>query len=485
MDQWNNIVNIGLLGTGRKTPAPQDFQGPLQAPAQQILDNAGADREEQFLQLAALSFGYRQSGMQAVKAAVTPLPACKPEVKPYCSPAAIAALKQVMDIESIPLLQKWLEYCVTQQVLIPPAILPTLLDKAWKYKSLRTLVAAAGGHRAEWLGQLNNDWNFSRVVETPQDKWENGATAQRMEVLKEMRLADPVTALSWLQETWSKESAGVKTEFLNAIEPTIRETDTDWLETLVNERSKQVKDQALKLLKKLPSSSWHAKYWDIVSTAIRVDGNNVTISLPPIDDSIFQSGIDKLSNDRKISDETYILYQLIELIHPSYWEKFLDRTAAEAISFFSEHPALQAFVPALIQATAWFKYQPWAQALMQNSEVCHIEILPLLPAAQQQAVCEQFFDQQREAITRCAGDFTTQWSFTLAKQILSFAATQPYVYNQTYMNNVIHLIPVKIADTLDDIQAPDNWQTGYWSNIKTHLRKLLQVKKQVESLSSI
>jgi hypothetical protein len=53
------------------------------------------------------------------------------------------------------------------------------------------------------------------------------------------------------------------------------------------------------------------------------------------------------------------------------------------------------------------------------------------------------------------------------------------------MNNVIHLIPVKIADTLDDIQAPDNWQTGYWSNIKTHLRKLLQVKKQVESLSSI
>ncbi|RFS26846.1 hypothetical protein DVR12_03410 [Chitinophaga silvatica] len=486
MDHWNHIVNTALLGTSRKMPGTQDFQGSLQEPAQLILANQDSDKEEQFLQLTALTYGFHQSGAQPILAEVAPAPECKQEVRQYCSNTAISVLKQVLEIDSIPLLQSWLEYCAFHQLLIPPAMLPTLLDKAWKYKTLRTLTATAGGHRAEWLGLFNNDWNFSKVVETPTDKWQNGATAQRVEALKELRIADPVTALSWLQETWSKEGASVKTELLAAIEPTIQANDQEWLESLTNERSKQVKDGVLRLLKKLPSSTIHQKYWQIAAEAIQPRFLlGPTVALPHIDESIFQSGIDKLSNDKKISDETYILSQIIALVHPSNWETQLDKSPGEVISFFQKHKSLQAFVPSLIQATIWFQYQPWAKELMQQSQSLYIEIIPLLPEYQQQEVCEQFFEQQSEAIVKCAGGFKEEWNLALAKKILTFAATQPYVYNQTYMNNTIHLIPVSIADTLDDIQAPDNWQTGYWSNIKSHLHRLIQVKKQVLSLSSI
>ena len=52
-------------------------------------------------------------------------------------------------------------------------------------------------------------------------------------------------ARTWLQQTWPKESATVKTELLTVLEPP-HETDMEWLESLLTEKSKQVKEQEKK-----------------------------------------------------------------------------------------------------------------------------------------------------------------------------------------------------------------------------------------------
>ena len=55
-------------------------------------------------------------------------------------------------------------------------------------------------------------------------------------------------ARTWLQQTWPKESATVKTELLTVLEPP-HETDMEWLESLLTEKSKQVKETVIRLLK--------------------------------------------------------------------------------------------------------------------------------------------------------------------------------------------------------------------------------------------
>lgn len=484
MERWNQLINTALLGTAKKPADSQGLNGPLQAAAQTILSN-NTDKEDQFLQLAALLYNYRQSGNQPVTATVEPMAVCPPETRPYCAPAAVRVLQQALETDSIQLLELWLEHCTKANLLLPPAQLPVMLDKGWRNKSLRTLIATAGGQRAEWLGRFNPDWNFSRVVETIEDRWQNGATAQRLEALKELRAADPVMARSWLQQSWPKESATVKAELLTALEKPADPADIPWLESLLSEKSKSVKETVTRILKKLPGSTLHEKYWQIVAGAIQIDEyGQVTVALPEItDDSIFQSGIEKLSNDKTVSDETHILYQLISGVHPSRWEEHFSRNTERVIALFQQQDGLKPFIPALVLAIATFEDRERALAFMHHSEVFYIDIIPMLPSEQQQQFSEKCFDEHPEAIIKYACDRPEEWSLSLCTRIFKYAATQPYTYNQQFMNNHIRQIPVSIAGVLDDITPVEAYHTGYWNNIKVHLGRLLQAKSQISAVA--
>ncbi|MEZ2442692.1 DUF5691 domain-containing protein [Chitinophaga sp. RCC_12] len=484
MEHWHQLINTALLGTAKKPVDSTGMNGPLQQAAHTILAGADTDKEDKFLQLAAVLYNYRLSGTQPVTANVAPMKVCPPETKPYCKPAAIRVLQQVLETESIQLLQLWLEYCAKANVLLPPAQLPVMLDKGWRNKSLRALIAATGGQRAEWLGHFNPDWNFSRVADTIEDRWQNGATAQRFEALKELRATDPVMARTWLEQSWPKESATVKTELLSVLEQPAHPADIPWLESLLTEKSKQVKETATRILKKLPGSSLHEKYWQIVAGAIQLDEyGQVTVALPEItDDSIFQSGIEKLSNDKSITDETHILYQLISFVHPARWEEHFNRNTERVIALFQLQESLKPFIPALVLAIAWFEDKARAVSFMEHSETFYIDIIPLLPPEQQQQFSEKFFDEHPDSIIQYACNNQEEWSLPLCTRIFKYAATQPYTYNQQFMNNHIRQIPVAIAATLDDITPVEAYHTGYWNNIKVHLGRLLQAKSQIQSL---
>jgi hypothetical protein len=484
MEQWANIINSALLGTGKKVADAGTLSGVLQQAADNISVATANDREEHFLQLASLIYNFRQSGTQPVNANAAPLAVCRPETKPYCSPAANRVLQQVLDTDSIQLLQLWLEYCTQKGFLMQPDILPVMLDRGWRNKSLRTFIAAAGGYRAEWLGQLNPDWNFSRVAESLEERWQNGATAQRVEALKELRASDPPAARSWLQQTWAKESASVRAELLSVFGRPADPEDLEWLEYLLNDKSKQVRETVVQLLKKIPGSSLHELYWQALESSVQVDADgNIHLSLPEnINEDVFRSGIEKLSSDSKISDETHILYQLFSFVHPSRWEKYFGKNTREMIRLFLFDKVLQPFVPALVLAITRFEDKQRALSFMLESSTFYIELIPILPPDLQQHFAEVSFDQDPAAVIGYVTAIEDEWSLPLCERILKYAATQPYSYNQQFMSNVIRQIPVGIMAKLDEIAPTASYHTGYWNNIKVHLGKLLQAKSQIQSL---
>ncbi|MBC9914736.1 DUF5691 domain-containing protein [Chitinophaga varians] len=482
MQSWNDMINIALLGTAKKQLDTGSLPAPLQAAAGMVLAAPDTDREDQFLQLASLVFNYRQSGAMPMAADESTMTVCAPETKAYCSATAIQALQHTLDSENTPLLHLWLEQCLRNNQVLPPEYLPRILENASRHKSLRNLAAACCGKRGEWLAQFNREWNFSIAVDTTEEMWEHGTTAQRLEALTRMRGEQPAEARTLLQATWPQESAAVKAELLSALSTGISLDDAPWLESLLQEKSKQVKEASLTLLKKIPGSSLHEQYWQLLESSITVNQKGkvtVTSSIPP-DAEVFKTGIDKLSNNARVSDDEYILSQLVALVHPGMWEEHLKASFEEVVDLFHHEKALKPFAPALVQAISWFADTRRALSFVQHSDTFHMTLLPLLPSDQQDTYILQHFDAHSSLVMNYVGQLQQVWSEELALKILRFCAKNPYTYSQRTMGDFITLIPSSVKSALDEISTEnENYQT-YWKSISMHLVGLLQIKTFIQ-----
>ncbi|NOT92083.1 DUF5691 domain-containing protein [Ferruginibacter sp.] len=94
MEFWNNIINTSMIGTDKKNISATELPDDLTEVAALINANNNLDKEENFLQVAAVAFNYRQSGVQPLHKETVHLPAAPAEEKKYCNAAAVQALKR-------------------------------------------------------------------------------------------------------------------------------------------------------------------------------------------------------------------------------------------------------------------------------------------------------------------------------------------------------------------------------------------------------
>jgi hypothetical protein len=89
--------------------------------------------------------------------------------------------------------------------------------------------------------------------------WENGTLEQRKLFLGRLRETDPDEARSLLQDGFAQLDARERAGLLEAITTGIGPADEDFLETLLGDRSKEVRQLAASLLARLPSSRYLAR----------------------------------------------------------------------------------------------------------------------------------------------------------------------------------------------------------------------------------
>jgi hypothetical protein len=489
MEFWNNIVNASMIGTDKKIISPGELPADLLDVAELIHANNNLDKEEKFLQLAAVSFNYRQAGAQALHKETVNLPVAPTEEKKYCNAQALQALKDIQSEESIPLLKLWLQQCDTKQQIVQPEILPALLAIGVQEKKLQPLITSCCGKRGEWLGRFNEAWNFSQN-QTAEQSWQTGTPEQRKTILKEIRTADPELAREWLLQTWAQEDANTKVAFLEILAVNINETDIAFLETLSTEKSKKVKDAAIDLLKKIPSSAIVQQYAPLLQQSVTLKKEKALLGLSSkialafhlpstIDESIFKTGIDKLSNTKEFTDDEFIIYQLVRSVPPSFWEKQLSASPGNIITHFQKDTTGKKMMPALVLAIRQFNDTNWAFLFMQYSEVFYLELLPLLPLQQQEYYSNKFFDEHPDSIISYAVQREKEWSDELTKHILKHVAKNPYQYNRSFFNQYIHLLPVTIVASLEKCTPPEEHLRTMWSNTSDYIIKLITLKIQI------
>jgi hypothetical protein len=487
MQFWDNILNTAMIGTDKKQVGVADVPVELAEPVTVIYNNEEADKEQKFLQLAAVAFNFRQTGVTAFQKEVSHS-AAPPEEKDYCSLAASQILKDVLSEESIPLLKFWLQHCDGKQQIAMPETLPALLGTGTQYKNLQVLIASCCGKRGEWLSGFNEAWNFSST-QTGEELWQTGTPEQRKIIFRETRKINAKLAREWLQQTWPQEDANTKTGFLELMPENISEEDIPFLDSLSTEKSKKVKEEAIKLLKQIPGSAIVKQYQELLQQSViikkekallgMVSKKNLQFKLPAsFDETIFKTGIEKLSSSKEISDEEFIIYQLIQSVPPSFWEEQLDSDPETIIDLFQKDKTGKKMIPALVIAITRFNDTSWAINFMQHSETFYIDIIPLLQASQQEAYSNKFFDNYPDNIIQYATQRETEWSVELAKNIFKHTAKNPYKYNKSFYNQYIHLIPGPAVAELERCTPAEENLRNTWNNISGYIIKLITLKIQ-------
>lgn len=486
MEFWNNIIHTAMIGTDRKAIESNDVMDALQAPASLVLSNASIDKEEQFLQLASLAFNFRQSGFVPEKNERVSIASAATEEKGYASPASMQVLKDILLEECYPLLEYWMKRCEQQQQLVYPEFIPQLFDIAAKQKKLQPFILACTGKRGEWLCTFNSEWKFTASA-SAEEQWLTGTTEQRKFVLKELRSSNPQEALEWLQKSWPQEDAQSKVIWLEILETNISEREIDFLESLQTEKSKKVKDAAIDLLKSIPSSAIVQSYSRILKQSVSVKKEKALLgmltktilqfSLPDvIEESIFKSGVEKLSSSKEISDDEHIIYQLIQFVPMSFWENQLLLVPKEIIEIFQKDAVGKKMLPAFVHAIKRFNDRNWAEAMVAYCDTTYIDLIPLLEETQQRLYSEKFFADYPDQIIQYAAGFHQEWSVDFTTKVLQHAGKNPYQYTKDFFSRVIHLIPSGVQTVVQGIIGTTDYTANYWSSTKDTLTKLIHLK---------
>jgi len=490
MQFWNNIIQTAMLGTKRKQVTADELPEVLSDAVTVITGNTNIDKEEQFLQIVSLAFNYRQCGVQPLHKEIS-IPPAPAEEKPYCIPKAFMVLKDILEEDADSLLQLWLQLCSRKGQLIPPSLLPALLDKATLQKKLRTLVEDCMGKRGEWLSAFNKSWNFT-AAETAEERWLTGKPEQRKEVLEHLRATNPALARQWIQETWAQENANSKAELLKAFHVNPDAKDVEWLESIMTEKSQKVKEEALNLLRQIPLSSIIQHYWQLVQESVRLkkesaflgltSKNVLTIQVPA---DINEVGIEKISNQKEFTDEEFILYQLVGYIPPYFWEEYFQSTPADILQLFGRHKTSAKLIPAIVTATARFKELTWAPLFTGDKDRHYVSLLPLLSDTERDAYLLKNFEQMIDmVIPFLTTENTREWALPIARAVLKHTAANSYQYNRSFYNRHIHFIPVEIAPELDNFLPAEAYQQHTWRTNADYIRKLLQLKQRtIQSFS--
>lgn len=497
MQFWNHIIQVASLGTGKQQADIAEADEALHTALQRVVANEQLDAEESFLQMAALAFNYRQSGVSLQPNEQVSIQTASAEEKKYCSSAQLQLLKEIIDAESNALLELWLKACTDNNLIVTPGFIPRLFTIATANKPLQSTIAKCCGNRGEWLITYNSEWKFS-ASQNEEDIWNTGLSEQRRQVLAQIRTNDAAKAKQLLKETWDKEDANTKVLLLAVLENNISNDDIDFLEKLKSEKGKKVKELAFGLLKLIPSSSVIREYVQVLQQTLQIKKEKallglvskkvLQVQLPEISKSVFESGIDKLSNIKGLNDELYIVQQLIANVPPSEIQALLQLPYAEVADLFlQQSPYL---LTAFINAAIRFKETDCLRAILyKDKNNFYAKALSLLPAEEADAYCLSIFEQtkgsqanaDRNNIINAMCNEGVPFSAAFSNAIVAQLAGNMYAYNKKFYSKYIHLFHATIISEAEKFQPKEQYSQSQWSNMADHLKHLLQLRLQIQS----
>jgi hypothetical protein len=270
---WLDLVDAATVGLTRRPVRAVRLGGPAGAyTGTGVLD--GEDPAGAVLDAAALMAAARRAGVPAEDGVRGPAVA-DPDTAPELPRRAAAVVRRAMAAEP-GILADLLGEAGRRGYRVAAPMLPALLDLAVRNASLRAAVAGVLGSRGRWLAGYQADWQrvaaagLTRVPDDP-EVWATGRRDERLAYLAQLRARDTAAARDLLAAGWARETGDDRAVLLGVLAGGLAPADEEFLEAALEDRKGAVRDEAARLLARLPGSAFSRRAAERAAGLLRLE----------------------------------------------------------------------------------------------------------------------------------------------------------------------------------------------------------------------
>ena len=433
MNLFKELVKTAIVGTKRqklKLTLPDNKLG-------EVLSRLDSSDNEAYLLSAAGTISlYQKAGQLPVKNKQTQLKPCEQNDLPCCNQFAEQYLSIMLAGEYSDILPEWLTLANNLGIRVPFKYLPDLLTLGKKKQELRNLILPVLGKRGLWLAAQNPEWNYV-VGENDRKTWETGSLEARQLLLRKLRLEDPKQALELLEKSWKKANAQEKATLLQVLQTGLSINDQQFLEFVLDDRRKQVRDIAAQLLLQLPDSDLVKRMIERVSPLISLNAKTLEIRLPHnCTQDMTRDGIDQSRYNSGLGEKASLFLQMLSCVPPSFWCDTWAKTPGELVQSATYNQWKKVLLEGWAVAAIRNRDDSWAIALLEVSEQFQFgsvgvamnkgELLKILPPEKAQSfVLDLLLEHQSKAFNQKHPAYELlknsdyAWNYEISDRILS------------------------------------------------------------------
>lgn len=399
MTGWEDLASTALVGTDRRP-----YQGEL-------------------LAAAAVEVARRRAGRRPGETQGRPEQAAEEEREAVARRAA-ERLARIMGGEHERLLPEWLAAAAGTGRRVPAYVLPELLERGRRDRSIRMHLGVLAGQRGRWLAGLNPVWDYL-LAEPTGETWELGGAADRRAHLQALRKADPDQARALLASTWEQETPDDRAGFLEVLAEGLSMGDEPFLEEALDDRRREVRQAAANLLARLPGSRMSRRMAERVRACVTITGDVIAVEAPTACDKEMERDGVRQKPPRGIGERAWWLQQIIARAPLAIWDR------PPVLLLAMKIPDWDAEVKAAWVRAAVLQRDPgWARAMFDWDPIA--DLLESLPPAEQQELAARFVQNHDldSQLIMVLGGVSSQWREALAtavlRKIVRVATTQPW-----------------------------------------------------------
>jgi hypothetical protein len=496
---WQEMVTTAFLGTERHTPVRPVSNGAL-ADFLNKLD--ASDPEHWLLEAAAAIALYRNVGRLPAIIPTGELPACEPDGQDRCSAAAASRLATLLSGQYKELIPEWLSLAALAQKRVPEELLPDLLNWGENHIEQVDLLLPVLGKRGRWLAKrILLGENVAAAVfaesiptEAANNLWQTGRKSVRRLFLRRLRKTDAELALSLITSTWNEESAEERTSFLETLKSGLSMADERFLESALDDRSKEVRKVAAGLLARLPDSRLVKRHFERARGLLKwkpggfLRKPQLEISLPgTCDKEMMRDGIEQKPLRREaFGEKGWWLQQILSAIPPLTWNRLWDQTPAELLETAAQGDWKELLHSAWIMATINHPDPEWAAALLRVHPKEAILLNALPPSQQEIFLGSQFRSHPDDAVDTLIG-YHHPWSEATSRQMLRhlrkyFIKEEPGT-NYVSLRQIFHYLSLylhpAIVSEAQEILTAKIQQDAQWDKAVEGLHQVLDFRQRM------